>query len=325
MEIAIAELETIADNILGNMGYDSRETAAIRDVLFYAELRGNSQGLVKLITGGIGPNAATGPAIIKRETPVSAIVDANQTHAMVAMQTCLEKVREKTAAIGIGLVGLHNATPSTGAIGYYVRTLANDGLIGIMMASSPAYVAVEGGRTPVIGTNPIAFGIPAKPEPIVFDMATAAIAYYAVHLANETGNDLPAGVALDGQGHPTINPAQALNGAIKTFGGAKGSGLGLMVEILAGPLIGAGFCGLGEDQYGQLLIAINPTIFSEKTDFENHVSNLVSHVKNAPLAPGIEMIHLPGESSSKRAQKAIKTGFISIDGAILQKLKEMAK
>lgn len=325
VDVPIPEIRGAAQKILSHRGYASNEAERIADVLLYAEMRGNNQGLVKLISDGIAANGAAGTPIITRETPVSALIDARGTHAMIAMTECMAIARKKAENVGLAMVGLHNATPSTGAIGYFVHELARQGLIAVMAAGSPSYVAIHGGRTPTIGTNPLAFGIPGKDSVLVLDMASAAIAYYGVIEAREAGQELPEGVATDAAGQPTRDPVAALGGAIRTFGEHKGSGLGIIVEVLTGPLIQAGFCSLGDDQYGQLLIAIDPEIMCDREIFIDQVESLKTHLKTQPALDGVDEIFLPGERGNNVQAGALARGLVPIDPAIWNKIKTAAQ
>jgi len=117
---------------------------------------------------------------------------------------------------GIALVTTHNTRSSTGAIGYYAGQIARDGHIGLVLAGSPKVMAVEGGIDPVLGTNPVAIAVPTGGQPLVLDMATAAIAWFSVIDARNREQPLPPDVALDATGQPTTDPIAALSGALKT-------------------------------------------------------------------------------------------------------------
>ncbi len=106
------------------------------------------------------------------------------------------------------------------------------GLIGIAFATSEALVHPAGGRVALIGTNPIAIAIPAQPHPFVLDMSTAAISAGEVIALGDRNRALPAGRAIDRVGIPPTDPFAALDGAISPFGGSKGYGLGLGIELL---------------------------------------------------------------------------------------------
>lgn len=149
-----------------------------------------------------------------------------------------------------------------------VEALTEAGLVALATTPSHAWVAPAGGRKPIFGTNPIAFGWP-RPDgpPFVFDFATSAVARGEIQLHERAGKPIPLGWGVDEQGEPTTDASAALRGAMLTFGGHKGSALAAMVELLAGPLIGdltsaeslAYDEGSRSSPYGgELLIAIDP-------------------------------------------------------------------
>src|SRR5690606_29928561 len=129
--------KTLTKKAILKYGYSEKEAKAIQDILLYAQLRGNNQGVVKLIGGGIPKREkAAAPQIVK-ETPVSALLDGNETHAMVVMNLVTETAIDKAKKTGVGIVGNFNTAESTGALGYYANKVAREGLIGIVYAAAP--------------------------------------------------------------------------------------------------------------------------------------------------------------------------------------------
>jgi Malate/L-lactate dehydrogenase len=121
----------------------------------------------------------------------------------------------------------------------------------------------------MFGTNPIGFGFPAAADSIVFDMATSALTWYGLVLARARGDAIPADVAVDASGEPTTDPAHAMEGALLPFDrGFKGAGLGMAVEILAGPLVGAAFCAI-EGEWGNTIIALDPGLLVDGERFKD--------------------------------------------------------
>lgn len=147
MKIKLTELRELTKRAVSKYGYNEKEAEAIQDILLYAQLRGNNQGVVKLIGKGIPKREkATIPKIVK-ETPVSALFDGNETHAMVVMNLVTETAINKAKKSGIGMVGNFNTTESTGALGYYANKVAKEGLIGIVYASAPFQTTAPYGST----------------------------------------------------------------------------------------------------------------------------------------------------------------------------------
>src|SRR5690606_3489575 len=153
----------------------------------------------------------------------------------LAMEEAIARARR----FGIGAIGVHNSNHfGTGA--YYVQQAATAGMIGLAVSNSLAKVAAHGGVKAVFGTNPFAFAAPAgNGRGVMLDMATAAVSGSHVMKCDEAGLALPEGLAVDAAGAPILDPARINEGALLPFGGAKGSGLALMIEILSAVLTGA--------------------------------------------------------------------------------------
>jgi len=145
---------------------------------------------------------------------------------------------------------------------------------------------MHGSYEPVFGTNPLAIGIPAGDDPIVLDMSTAAISYYGLVEAVTDGSDIPGDMAYDADGQPTTSPAEAIKGAIRSFDrGYKGSALAMIGEILAGPLVGAAFCGQGDSKgnWGHLIFAIDPDLLGDRDEFLANVKRVVAGSKQPSI------------------------------------------
>jgi L-2-hydroxycarboxylate dehydrogenase (NAD+) len=327
MKITTRELEDLTTRAVKKFGYSDDETRAICEVLLYAQLRGNNQGVAKLIGKGIPRDPQAGKIVIEKETPISARINGNRNHAMVVVKKALEIVIEKARKNGFGIAGTFNTNTSSGAIGYFAAELARQGLIGFVFGRSPERVAMHGSYEPVFGTNPLAVGIPADPDPIVLDMSTAAISFYGLVEASTAGEEIPDDVAYDATGKPTTSPREAVQGAIRSFDRShKGSGLALMNEILAGPLVGAAFCGLGDSKgnWGHLIYAIDPDILGDREEFVRNVGEIIDRVKGTKKLPGVGEIFVPGERGARRARQHRESGMIEIEDNLLAELRKVA-
>src|SRR3990167_8500109 len=133
---------------------------------------------------------------------------------------------------------------------------------------------------------------------MVLDMATAAMAYYGLIEAKTANRKIPPDIAYDNKGSLTDDPEKAMDGALRPFDkNYKSAGLSLIVEILTGPLVGASFTGIGdtEKNWGNLVIAIDPELLTNKKQFKENVSVLIEKVKNTKKLPGVKEILIPGE------------------------------
>lgn len=327
MKVKIRDLKDLTAKSLKGYGYNEEEISIISDVLLYAQLRGNNQGVVKLIGAGIPKNPQAGKITVEKETPISARINGKGNHAMIVVRKALDIVMEKAKKNGFGIVGTHNTNTSSGAIGYFASEIAKQGMIGFVFGRSTERVAVHGSCEPVFGTNPLSIGIPADPDPLVLDMSTAAISFYGLVEAATAGRSVPRDAAYDSEGKETTNPKDAMKGAIRSFDRSyKGSGLAMMGEILAGPLVGAAFAGIGDSKgnWGHLLYAVDPEILVDRKDFVKNVTKLIQKVKSTKRLEGVTEIFVPGERGTMLMRQWMKTGEIEIEDNLLKELRAVA-
>ena len=327
MKISIKELEDLTRKGVKSYGYNDKEVQVITDVLLYAQMRDNNQGVVKLIDKGIPKDHKAGEIVIEKETPISARINGNKNHAMLVVGKAVEIVKEKAKKNGFAIAGTFNTNTSSGAIGYYASRLAMEGLIGFAFGRSPERVATFGSYEPVFGTNPIAIAIPSEDDLIILDMSTAATSFFGLVEAVTAGKSIPADFAYDNQGAPTTDPQKAIAGAIRSFDRSyKGSGLALAGEILAGPLVGAAFCGIGDSKgnWGHLVFAIDPDLLGDAKKFTGSVSEISRKVKSTKKLPGVEEIFVPGEKESRLVRERQKSGMIEVEDNLLNELRKVA-
>eukprot|EP00475_Leptophrys_vorax_P023623 TRINITY_DN3235_c0_g1_i1.p1 TRINITY_DN3235_c0_g1~~TRINITY_DN3235_c0_g1_i1.p1 ORF type:complete len:387 (-),score=97.87 TRINITY_DN3235_c0_g1_i1:120-1280(-) len=309
-------------------GYSEHKARAIADVLLYAHLRDNSQGLLKLVTNAIPPGVRDQLIEVVHETPLSVRIDCKQEFGMVAMSQALEIVISRVAKSGFGLAACYNSSSSTGAIGYYVKKLAERGYVGFAMSQSFELVAPHGSFEPVFGTNPIAVGIPTSDptNPIVLDMATSVTSLFAVYDSLKTGAKLPDDVGFDEKGNSTSDPKEVINGALKVFDRSyKGSHLALIVEILAGAISGgAVFNKKDSKNWGNVIFAMDLNLFGKDKDaILLNVSAVVQRLKQAKKLEGVSELYFPGERGNAVANERCKADKTPIRSSLLAKLEEI--
>lgn len=321
MKIAIEELrEKILTTLRKN--FSAEEAKKIADYFIWAEMSGiKTQGIIKMT--GTEPIQTIKPQHeikIERDKKLSQLINAGANPAplvsVVATNTAIDKAKEH----GFGIVGVHNYFSSNGAQAYYAELIAKSDLIGIVMCSQPASVAPFGSIDPLFGTNPIGFSFPTNNEPIVFDMATSAMTWYGLILAKAQGKKIPDNMAIDKNGEPTDDPIEAMAGALLPFErDYKGAGIGMVVEIMAGPLVSAAYAEL-KGEWGALFIAIDPDLLVDVDDFKTSTSDLVRKIKTSRKAAGVKEIRLPGERARQARQEAQKTGMVDVDEVLLKEL-----
>ena len=327
MLVKITELRNLMEKVLSSKYYSKNEAKQITDVLLYAELGGKStHGLVKLLAEPIQDVKPKYATKTLKETKLSALLDGGGAAGILVSRLAVKKAIEKCRKNGFGIVGTRNTFSSSGAIVFYAEEIAKNGFIGMVTTASPAIVAAEGGIEPILGTNPIAFGLPTEKEPLVLDMATAVVPYAALVKAQKLGKKIPAGIALDKFGNPTVEPTEAMQGALLAFGGHKGFGLSLVIEALSGPLVGSSYCfPIGKGDWGNLFIAIDPNLLAGRKEFEKNVSLMIKKVKESKKAHGVMEILVPGEKSQRSRFEAKKKGVVEIDDKLFNALLELAK
>lgn len=262
--------------------------------------------------------------VIEKQTDQVVLMDAQRQLGTVAGHFLIENALERAQGNALSFTGIRNYIASCGSMAYYLRRITDAGYIALMGCNSVALVAPPAGRKRVIGTNPVGIGFPSSKTPLIADMATSAIAYGKIMVMNETGETVPEGVLIDADGNPSQNPKDAYDGAILPLADYKGFALGLMVELLAGPLIGAS--AVKQDLYdndGLFVITINPSHFGA-SDFADRIQQTLDIITDTPTRPGSEHITLPGDRSRQKLQKTMDSGIIEIAEKTLNSLKKLA-
>ena len=273
--IAIDEARALGEGLLLAAGYSEHHARTITDCVMRAQIdECHSHGLYRLISclelierGKVDPVATP---VVEDRAPAIIRVDARMGVSLSAFEAGLPVLAEKARHCGLAALAINNCFHFS-ALWPEVERIADQGLVAIAVTVSHAWVAPAGGSRPVFGTNPFAFAWPRPGKhPFVFDFATSAIARGDIELHRRTKTPLPEGTAIDADGKPTTDPDKAVEGAMLTFGGHKGSALSAMIELLAGPLIGdltsAESMAFDDDAkvtpfHGELIIALDPASF----------------------------------------------------------------
>lgn len=253
-------------------------------------------------------------------------VDACNGFAQPALAAARSLLIDKARSAGIAILAIRGSHHFA-ALWPDVEPFAEQGLVALSMVNSMTCVVPHGARQPLFGTNPIAFGAPrAGGEPIVFDLATSAIAHGDVQIAAREGRLLPAGMGVDRDGLPTQEPRAILDGgALLPFGGHKGSALSMMVELLAAGLTGGNFSfefdwskhpGAQTPWTGQLLIVIDPDKGAGQ-HFAQRSEELVRQLH------GVGQERLPGDRRYLERARSMAHGIV-IAQADIERLQELA-
>ena len=330
MKLTIQQERSIITEILTRMNVSLEDAEIVADVTLDADLKGfTSHGLGRFpqyIKGlKYGTIKTDSDIEIEKETISTALLNGNHRFGHVVAYYAMEIAMEKARETGIGLVGVHDSN-HFGVAGYYSDMAIMQDLIGVVIANTEPAVAPIGGKEPIIGTNPIAIGIPSGKNYVSVDMATSATARGKLLEAMRKGEKIPGNVALDAEGNPTIDPQAALKGSILPFGAHKGYALAFMIEILAGPLVKAAFgtavTGTANPKEictkGDLIMAIDPSIFVDAEQFKDEVDDFVEEIKDSGN------VFIPGDMEVRNVKNNMEKG-IFIDETLQTQLKEISQ
>ncbi len=293
--LTLAQIHQLATDILSAHGFSDMQAQSIADTVTAAERDGcKSHGLFRIV---FYINALKNPAVNPAAEPALRVSDSSVVHVdgltgfcPLALKVGLPALANKARQHGTAALAIHDAV-NIAALWPEVEALAEQGLVAFAFTTANAFVAPAGGTKPLYGTNPMAFSFPRRGKPpLVFDQASSASARGEIQLHLREGKPLPEGWAIDCNGEPTNDPQAALAGAQLPFGGHKGAALALMVELLAGALIGDNLSveasqqdthGGGISAGGELLLAIDPEHFGS-TGYLQRAETLFEQVLAQP-------------------------------------------
>ena len=319
MRVSYQQEHELITSVLHRCGAPIEHALVQATWLTEADLRGRSSHgiqrvpmLVSRIRAGLLDPTAQ-PAFDWR-TPSVARVDGHDGFGPVIGQTVVDTAVARAPEAGV-VVAAVSRSSHLGLLAPYVERIAAHGLIGLVMTTSEALVHAWGGSHPVVGTNPIAVGIPAGEQPFIFDMATGATSMGNVIAHARANRPLRRGWAVDADGTPTVDPDAALAGAISPFGDAKGYGLGLSIQLLVASLtataMGTNVHGTLDCEHlstkGDVIIALDPAAFGVPLD-ESAVAAYLTAVRKSAADPSIP-VHIPGDRSREARQKGLSAGF----------------
>lgn len=318
MLVSPAHLRELAEKALLAQEVAPLNARIQADLLIEAELRGlPSHGLQRLprlvarLRAGLAHPTARGEAC--RTRPGVFAIDGKRGLGPVVMMHALEQVAAVVAEQGIALASVRNAN-HIGMLAYYAEAATARGMIGIVLTTSEALVHPYGGTEAMLGTNPIAIGIPTGAEPFVLDLATSRVSMGKIHHHALTGTPIPDDWAVDAQGRRTTDPEAAKSGAIAPFGDAKGYGLGLGVELFVATLAGSAFApevggtldATEVANKGDIIILIDPAAGEgSATGLAAYLDRLRASRPADPSRP----VAVPGDRMRARRTRALSAGI----------------
>lgn len=305
MPIFVAEqLERLGQAILESAGTPPDLAALVSHSLVESNLVGHdSHGILRLRlytdlvrTGQVKPNAC---CRVEHQSGAIAIVNGAYGWGQPAAQLAARTVIAQANEFGVGAVTVTHCN-HVGRLGEYVDMIARAGCIGMALANVGAGVAPFGGRTRVLGTNPMAYAVPlaAGCDPVLVDFATSSVAEGKLRVAYDKSERVSPGLIVDQDGNPSTDPsAYYEGGALLPFGGHKGYGLSVMCELIGGGLSGMAPSCLPEfgGGNGPLFIALKGAAFVPDEQFFDQAGRFREAIKAAPTANGANAVMMPGE------------------------------
>lgn len=330
-------LLAFATAVLEASGVPRTDAVLVAECLIEADLWGHqSHGTLRLswyvarLRSGV-MRAGTIPRTIVDHGPVT-VIDGGDGIGQVVMAHASREAIARAKHHGIGAVGVRNSN-HFGAAGHFAAMAAKRGCIGVIMTNASPAMAPWGGRVKAVGTNPWSIAAPAGRFGVaMLDVANTRVARGKVYLAQQRGEQIPVGWALDSGGEPTVDPAAALRGLILPMADHKGYAIAFMVDVLSGVLTGGTFGAAVNGPYqarlrsgaGHLFIALDIAAFQDVSAFDCRMEALIAEIKSVPTAPGFDEVLFPGEREQRNADRNRRAGLV-LPGRTITDLEQLAQ
>ena len=326
MELSLGNAHALVVQVMRKFEQNTEYANIIADHIIDCELRGLSYGGLARILSITERLQRTGNPTnlveVVLETPTSARLRGHDNLGYVVGYKATELAISKAKETGIAIVGA-NETWYTGMLSYFAEMAAAEGMISIIASNCTAWVAPHNAVDGRFGTNPICFGFPSQDVPIIWDIGTSSIMHAEVMLAERLGQELDEGVAFDETGLPTRDPKSALAGAFAPWGGHKGAGLGMVVQML-GILAGSPIQPPDLAEFGFLIIVTKSDLMMPEQKFREMISGYADFVRSArPMEGVVSNIRMPFQRSYKERELAKQKNTIEVADTVYQKLKKV--
>ena len=334
------KLNAFCQDAFEGFGFTPEEASIIKDVLMMSDMYGiQSHGMQRVVRyhkgiekGLININAK--PEVVF-ETPVSAVIEGHDAMGQLVGHYAMELAIKKAKETGVGIVSARNSN-HYGIAGYYANLALKEGLIGFSCTNSEAIMVPTFARKAMLGSNPIAFTMPAEPYNFFFDASTTVVTRGKLEMYNKLGKELPNGWALNKDGKASQDAAEVLGnisdhvgGGIMPLGGNteqlgshKGYGYGMLCEIFASIFSQGGTSNKcmtgGRSNICHGFMAINPAIFGNPEDVKKHFSTFLQELREAPKAEGADRIYTHGEKEAEAIEVCRKEGVPVIDKTVAE-------
>jgi LDH2 family malate/lactate/ureidoglycolate dehydrogenase len=317
-------------------GVPAADALRFADALVAADVSGTSTHGVsrlniyvrRIQAGLIDPKGKL--TVVRKKGGVLAL-DAGNGLGQVQTIKALDKLAPLARANGVAAATVRNSQ-HFGAVSYYCNLMAEQGLILLAFTNCEPAMSPEGACQAFFGTNPIAASFPTgKGFPVKVDLATSVVARGNVVAANKQKKPIPLGWALDPEGRPTTDAAEALKGTILTMAGHKGYALALMVEIFSGvlsgaavgPEIGSMYKDMDRKQdVGHFLCLFDISAFMPTAEFTARLDRTIDSIKGCRRRSGVEEVLVPGERSHRIAEDNLRHG-VTIEPATFAEIEKL--
>lgn len=320
----IPELRNLVIEAL-SLYFDEEDADLMADAVVFGELVGRrSHGIQRILPGSFGAaDDHDGPTVsVTRVGQAAGRVHGSPGLLVAARATDLlvDIAREN----GAGVVTTSGSRSTSGSLTYYVERLARAGLVSVVCANTLSVVTARGAKQPFLGTNPMALGMPAVGHPFVADIATSAITGGEALAAIANGETLPPGVAVDPEGNPTVDPKLVFEGgALLPFGGHKGLGLSMFIELLCGSLAGSAAAPVASGgDWGHVFFGLSVDATGDGAEIRRRAQELIDQFREIPTSDG-SPLRVPGERSFRLRDEALAQGTIDVDDSTYRRLIEL--
>ena len=319
----IAAVRGLITDALAAAGLPRADAAKCAELMGEADLTGADahgvfrlpQYVRRLKAGGFNkqPNIK-----VERSAPATALIDGDNGMGHLVMSRAAETAIALARETGVSWVGVRRSNHA-GPAGLYAEMPAREGMIGMYAAVANAnHMAVWGGADPLLGTNPLAFGVPSGSGPYVLDMATTVVSYGTVKNYALQGKPLQPGWMVNtATGADILDATKSAEGLLLPIGGYKGSGLAVMLGLVGGTLNRAAFGrdvvdfnadDTSETNTGHFIVALDIARFLPLDEYKAEVDRQVAELKQSKRLPGVDEIRMPGERRRQCRAERLRDG-----------------
>ena len=300
------ELRAYCEAVMGKYGFNEKQSRDIADILLTADLQGlESHGVQRLIryhrgvkSGVIRPDAV--PEVV-HETPLSVVLDAHSAMGQIAAVDAMERAIAKAKQYGFGAAVVRNSN-HFGVGGYYAMMAEREDMLGMCFTNTQAICVPTFGREVMLGTNPIAFAMPADPIPMLYDVATTVVPRGKLEVYAKQGKPMPLGWAVDENGQDTTDAKRVIDNINSKAGGATSNHVSKN--------------GLGDTS--QSFFALDYGLFGDKAAMRESLSTLLQELRDSAKAEGRTRIYTSGEMEVDSRSEKLKNGIPVNDSTLAE-------